>query len=471
MYSNPLEKRYASRQMTEIFTDEYKYRIWRRCWIALAESEKELGIHISSEQIKEMKDNIDNIDLSVMEKFEKELRHDLMAGVHCFAEKCPLAAPIIHLGATSCDITDNSELIQIYNALKIIRGRLLAVIKDLYSFANRHKKIVCLGYTHFQPAQPTTIGKRACIWLSDLILHLEEINRLIDGFRLKGVKGATGTQDSYLKLFNGDRKKVSELDKNFCKKLGFDDSYSIVGQTYPRIFDCKVLDVLKNICISAHKFASDFRLMQHLKMMDEPFEKKQIGSSAMAYKKNPMRSERICSLARFVMAQSIAADNTASQQWFERTLDDSAGRRIYISQSFMAVDAILIIFSNIISGAIVHEEVIKSLLNNELPFMSTETIIMESVKKGGNRQKLHEIIRKHSVLIAEKVKQGKKNKLLEALAKDPEIPFKLEELEEIINKTAFHGISIEQTIDFLKYVKKIINDNRDKIIDPCDLKV
>lgn len=470
MYSNPLEKRYASKKMIDIFSDDLKYKTWRKCWIALAESERELGLDISEEQIEEMKNNIDNIDFSEMERLERELRHDLMAGVHCFASKCKKAAPIIHLGATSCDITDNTELIQMYKALNIIKEKLVNTIFALSKFTKSNISLICLGYTHFQPAQPTTIGKRSAIWLNDLVIHLKRLDDILDGFKLKGVKGATGTQDSYLKLFDGDEDKVIKLNNLFCKKLGFDNSYDIVGQTYTRVYDCQIMGILKDISISAHKFATDFRLMQHLKMVDEPFEKNQIGSSAMAYKKNPMRSERICSLSRYVMAQSVAADNTAAVQWFERTLDDSAGRRLYISQSFMALDSILSIYTNIISEALIYKKVIQNLLDLELPFMATETVIMETVKRGGDRQEIHEIIRKYSVKAARDIKEGNTNNLLKMLADDESIPFTESELKDLIENTRFHGISERQVQIFLEEVIKPIIDKNNHLLS-CNEKI
>jgi adenylosuccinate lyase len=429
-------------------------------------------LNITDAQIREMKDNIDNIDFDNMEKWEKRLRHDLMAGVHCFADVCPKASPIIHLGATSCDITDNSELIQIHKALLLIRKRLISLIAILSKFSDKYKSLVCLGYTHFQPAQPTTIGKRAASWLYELLMHFLKLEDILSEFKLKGIKGATGTQDSYLKLFNGEMEKVKKLDKLFCEKLGFNNKFEVVGQTYPRIFDCRVMNFLSELSASTHKFATDFRLMQHLKMVDEPFEKEQIGSSAMAYKKNPMRSERICSLSRFVMAQSVASNNTAAVQWFERTLDDSAGRRLYISQGFMAVDAILNIYSNIISKGIVYEKVIEKLLYTELPFMATETILMDSVKKGENRQEVHESIRKCSVRAAEEIKNGKENRLFELLEECPNIHLSKDEMIEIMSKFDFSGLAKIQVDEFLNNeVKPLLNKYKHLILKSDKIRV
>ncbi len=449
-YSSPLTRRYASAEMSGIFSEERKLRLWRRCWIALAEAQSELGLPVSREQVEELKTHRDDINYQVMEARERELRHDVMAAVHAYGEQCPTARPIIHLGATSCFVTDNSELIQLKEALRLVEGRLLSVMAALAAFARKHRGLRCLGYTHFQPAQPTTLGKRACLWLQELLMVFRDLQHLLAGFRLRGVKGATGTQDSFLKLFDGDHEKVRELDRRVVRKLGFQASFAVTGQTYPRLVDARILDVLKNAAAAAHKFATDFRLMQHLKMVDEPFEARQVGSSAMAYKKNPMRSERICSLARYAMSLPGAADHTAAAQWFERTLDDSAGRRLYLPETFLAVEAALILYANVVKGARVYPRVVERLLEEELPFMATETFIMQAVREGGDRQELHQAVRDASVEAARRIKEeGEPNPLLDLLAADPRIPFDLDRLAQIVYATDFSGRAEAQVEEFL----------------------
>ncbi len=449
-YENPLVARYASAAMSAIFSDTTRFRLWRRCWVALAEAERELGLEISEEQIAELKAHQEDIDFEAMERHERELRHDVMAGIMAYGEQCPKAKPIIHLGATSCFVTDNSELIQVHEALELLHRRLVNTLHALAGFARRHRGLRCLGYTHFQPAQPTTLGKRAALWLQDLMIGREDLLHLLGSFRLLGVKGATGTQDSFLKLFGGDSGRVRELDERVCRRLGFPRSYPVTGQTYPRLADSRVLDVLKNIAQSAHKFGTDFRLMQHLKMVDEPFERKQVGSSAMAYKRNPMRSERLCSLARVVIGLAPMADATAATQWFERTLDDSAGRRIYLPQAFLAAEAVLLLYRNVIEGAMVYPRVIGRLLREELPFMATEAILMEAVKRGGDRQVLHEAIRQCSMEAAREIKEeGADNTLLEKLAADGRLPFGLEELRALAYGGDFSGRAEQQTAEYL----------------------
>lgn len=449
-YENPLVGRYASEEMSRLFSDLTRFRLWRRCWVALAEAERELGLQISEEQIAELKAHQDDIDFASMERHERELRHDVMAGIAAYGEQCPLAKPIIHLGATSCFVTDNSELLQVRAALELLHRRLVNVIAALAAFARRHRDLGCLGYTHFQPAQPTTLGKRAALWLQDLMICRSDLLHLLEGFRLLGVKGATGTQDSFLKLFGGDAGKVRELDERVCRRLGHPLSFPVTGQTYPRLADSRVLDVLKNIAQSAHKFGTDFRLMQHLRMVDEPFGKKQVGSSAMAYKRNPMRSERLCSLARVAIGLAPMADATASVQWFERTLDDSAGRRIYLPQSFLAVEAVLILYRSVIEDAVVYPKVIERLLREELPFLATEAILMEGVKRGGDRQALHEVIRQRSLEAARGIKEeGAANTLLERLAADGRLPFSLEELQGLAWNADFSGRAAQQVAEYL----------------------
>jgi adenylosuccinate lyase len=450
-YSNPLIRRYASDEMSALFSDETKFRTWRRCWIALAEAQAALGLPISDEALEELRSHREEIDYELMERKERELRHDVMAAVHAYAEQCPLARGIIHLGATSCFVTDNTELIQYHQALRLLETRLLAAIAELARFAEAHKGLRCLGYTHFQPAQPTTLGKRACLWLQDLVTCLQDLQRLLSEYRVRGVKGATGTQDSFLKLFGGDHQKVKALDRLVCRKLGFERAFPVTGQTYPRLWDSRMLDLLKNIAQGAHKFGVDFRLMQHLKMVEEPFEEKQVGSSAMAYKRNPMRCERLCSLARYVMSQAQAADHTAANQWFERTLDDSAGRRLYIPQAFLAAEAVLLIYANVLREARVYPRVIARLLEEELPFLATETIIMRAVAEGGDRQELHEVVRQHALQAAREIKEeGGPNRLLERLAGDERIPFDLEQLRQLAHGTDFSGRAEAQVEEYLQ---------------------
>jgi adenylosuccinate lyase len=472
-YSNPLIQRYASPEMGAVFSDTNKFRTWRRLWVALAESQAELGLSISEEQLAELRAKRDEINFEAMERLERELRHDVMAGIRAYGEQCPKAKGIIHLGATSCFVTDNTELIQYHQALQLIRSRLLRVIAELAGFAETHGSLRCLGYTHFQPAQPTTLGKRAVLWLQELMLNWEDLEHLLSGYRLRGAKGATGTQDSFLKLFGGDHGKVTELDRMVCEKLGFDRRFPVSGQTYPRLWDSRILDLLKNIAQSAHKFAVDFRLMQHLKMVDEPFEEKQVGSSAMAYKRNPMRCERLCSLARYAISQVQASDHTAANQWFERTLDDSAGRRLYMPQSFLAVDAVLLIYANVVAGARVYPTMITRLLEEELPFLATETIIMEGVMHGGDRQQLHEAVRENAVAASREIKEkGSPNPLLQMLARDDRIPFDLEQLKGFALMNDFSGRAESQVQEYLQeYVQPVLEQHRDSTAGEEELRV
>jgi adenylosuccinate lyase len=472
-YSNPLIERYASPEMAGVFSDANKFRTWRRCWIALAESQAELDLSISEEQLAELRAKRDDINFETMARLERELRHDVMAGIRAYGEQCPKAKGIIHLGATSCFVTDNTELIQYHQALQLVRSRLLRVIEELAGFAEKHRSLRCLGYTHFQPAQPTTLGKRAVLWLQELMLNWEDLEYLLSGYRIRGVKGATGTQDSFLKLFGGDHGKVQELDRRVCEKLGFQRRFPVSGQTYPRLWDSRIMDLLKNVAQSAHKFAVDFRLMQHLKMVDEPFEEKQVGSSAMAYKRNPMRCERLCSLARYGIGQVQVSDHTAANQWFERTLDDSAGRRLYLPQTFLAVDAILMIYGNVIGGARVYPTMVTRLLEEELPFLATETIIMQGVIRGGDRQLLHEAVRENAVAASREIKErGSVNPLLEMLARDDRIPFNLEQLKEIAFVTDFSGRAESQVREYLKgYVQPLLDEHRDSAAGQEELRV
>jgi adenylosuccinate lyase len=472
-YANPLIRRYASARMSAIFSDEAKFRTWRRLWVTLAEAQAALGLGISDEQLEELRAHAADIDFERMETLEKELRHDVMAAVRAYAEQCPAAGGIIHLGATSCYVTDNTELLEMHQALLLLRSRLLGVVEALAGFAEAHKGLRCLGYTHFQAAQPTTLGKRATLWLQDLLMVHGDLEHLLAGFGLRGVKGATGTQDSFLKLFGGDHGKVKALDRLVCRKLGHPASFAVTGQTYPRLWDARVLDLLKLLAAAAHKFAVDFRLMQHLKMVDEPFEEKQVGSSAMAYKRNPMRCERLCSLARYVAAQAQAADQTAAQQWFERTLDDSAGRRLYIPQAFLAAEAVLLIYANVLKGVRVYPKVIAGLLAEELPFLATETILMRAVAAGADRQEVHEAIRQNAAAAAREVKEeGCKNRLLEMLAADERIPLDLGQIEEIAGGADFTGRSEAQVEEYLsEVVRPLLRANREHIAREGEVRV
>lgn len=450
IYENPLITRYASREMAQVFSDDRKFRTWRKLWIVLAECEKELGLNITDEQIAEMKRYQDDINYDVAAEREKAVRHDVMAHVYAYGEQCKTAKPIIHLGATSCFVGDNADLIAMYKALGIIEVRLANVIDKLSRFALQYKDMPCLGFTHFQPAQLTTVGKRATLWIQDLLMDLEEIKAIQKSFKLRGAKGTTGTGASFLSLFDGDAAKVKALDEMVCKKLGFPASFAVTGQTYPRKFDTIVLNALALVAQSAYKFSNDLRLLQNLKEIEEPFEKQQIGSSAMAYKRNPMRSERIGSLSRFLLSMPINASITASTQWFERTLDDSANRRLVLPQSFLAADAILNLYLNVSSGLVVYENVVSSRINQELPFMATETILMEAVKRGGDRQELHEKIRQYSMTAAERVKlRGESNNLLELVKSDKSFMMSPEEIDAILDPRAFTGCASVQTQDFI----------------------
>ena len=399
VYENPLITRYASYEMSHIFSDDMKFRTWRRLWIALAEAEHELGLPVSREQIDELKVHAEDINYEVAQAREREVRHDVMSHVYAYGQQCPKAKGIIHLGATSCYVGDNTDIIVMDKALHLIEAKLVNVIARLSEFATEYKDMPTLGFTHYQPAQLTTVGKRATLWIQDLVLDYERLQYVKTQIRLRGVKGTTGTQASFLTLFDGDAKKVKELEHRVAQKLGYDKVFAVTGQTYPRKFDSIVIDLLAGIAQSAYKFANDLRLLQNLKEMEEPFEKKQIGSSAMAYKRNPMRSERICSLSRYLMSLASSPAMTASTQWFERTLDDSANKRLVIPQSFLALDAVLNIYLNVTSGMVVYPKVIAKRINEELPFMATETILMDAVKRGGDRQELHEKIREYSIWI------------------------------------------------------------------------
>ena len=420
VYDNPLIGRYASTEMCQLWSPQTKHSTWRKLWVVLAEAERELGLDISQAQVDELKAKIDDIDFEAAARHEKRLRHDVMAHVHAYGDVCPTARPIIHLGATSCFVTDNTDLILMRRGLKLLRAKLVATIDQLAKFAVEYRDLPCLGFTHLQPAQPVTVGKRATLWCYDLVLDLEEISHRIDSLKLRGVKGTTGTQATFLSLFDGNHAKVEVLDRLVCAKLGFESAYAVTGQTYSRKVDSQVIDVLGGLAQSAHKAGSDLRILQSRKEIEEPFEKHQIGSSAMAYKRNPMRSERMCGLARFVMSLTSSAAQTTATQWMERTLDDSANRRLTIPQAFLAIDSILILYRNVVDGLVVYPKVIAKHLDEELPFMATEEILMAGVRAGGDRQELHERIRIHSIEAGKQVKeQGLPNDLIDRLKSEP----------------------------------------------------
>lgn len=465
-YVSPLCERYAGKRMKYIFSPDFKFGTWRRLWIALAEAEKELGIPISDAQIDEMKAHIDDIDYDFAKAREREVRHDVMAHVLTYGEICPNAKPIIHLGATSCYVGDNTDVIQMKEGLIEIRRALVTCIKSVRDFAIAHKDLVTLGYTHFQAAQPTTVGKRAALWLQDLVIDLETLDFELSRIQLLGCKGTTGTAASFVELFNGDTDRVKALDLAIAKKMGFEKSIAVSGQTYTRKADYNVISVLCGIAQSAAKFSNDIRLLSHLKQAEEPFESGQIGSSAMAYKRNPMRSERIASLARYVMCDSLNPAITAATQWFERTLDDSANRRIAIPEAFLAVDAILALYNNIISGLTVYPKIIERHLKAELPFMATENILMYCVtEKGGDRQVLHEAIRRHSVAAAKVVKQeGGDNDLLSRILADKQFGLSEEELDKLLDVRSFSGMAAKQVEEYISdIVDPLLEKNKDYI--------
>ncbi|MBT7122883.1 MAG: adenylosuccinate lyase, partial [Clostridia bacterium] len=450
VYENPLITRYASKSMAQAFSDDKKFRTWRKLWIALAQAEQKLGLDISNEQIAQLIEYQDDINYDVALEREKKVRHDVMSHVYAYGVQCKKAKPIIHLGATSCFVGDNTDLIVIYDALKLVEVKLVSVIANLSHFALQFKDMPTLGFTHYQPAQLTTVGKRATLWMQDLLMDLVAIRDILKDFKLRGVKGTTGTGASFVSLFDGDADKVKKLDELVCKAMGFNSSYAVTGQTYPRKFDTIVLNALSLLAQSAYKFSNDIRLLQNLKEIEEPFNKKQIGSSAMAYKRNPMRSERMGALCRFVLCMPMSAAVTASTQWFERTLDDSANKRLIVPQSFLAIDAILNLYLNITSGMVVYENVIKKHVNEELPFMATETIMMEAVKRGGDRQELHERIREHSMAAGARVKMhGQSNNLIYLIKQDKSFGISDKEIDKLIDPVKFTGCASEQTKDFI----------------------
>ncbi|KAA0257431.1 adenylosuccinate lyase [Deferribacter autotrophicus] len=472
-FVNPLTERYACEEIQHIFSPQKKFSTWRKLWVALAEAEKELGLPITDEQIDEMKSNINNIDFEYAKEMEKKFRHDVMAHVLTFGKVAPKAMPIIHLGATSAYVGDNSDLIIMKEALLHIRKKMINLIYNLRNFALKYKDLPTLGFTHYQPAQLTTVGKRASLWLQDFMLDFDELEYVIENLRFRGVKGTTGTQASFMKLFENNSEKVKKLDEIVSKKMGFDKVLKITGQTYTRKQDTKVLSLLAKIAESAHKMATDVRLLQNLKEIEEPFEKTQIGSSAMAYKRNPMRSERVCALARHVITLSLNPYMTHATQWFERTLDDSANRRITIPESFMGVDAILNLLINITDGMVVYEKMIERHIKQELPFMATENIIMEAVKKGADRQEMHEIIRVHSMEAGKKVKlDGMENDLLERLINDKRIPLDENEIKSLLNPKDFIGRAPEQVVEFInEEVDPVIEKYRNELGVSVEIKV
>ena len=462
-YQSPLSERYASKEMQYIFSPDKKFCTWRKLWIALAESEKELGLDITDEQIEELKAHAEDINYDVAKEREAIVRHDVMSHVYAYGVQCPKAKGIIHLGATSCYVGDNTDIIIMTEALKLVRKKLINVINELSKFANEYKALPTLAFTHFQPAQPTTVGKRATLWLNELVLDLEDLEYLIGSMKLLGSKGTTGTQASFLELFEGDHEKIRKIDKMIANKMGFEDVYPVSGQTYSRKVDTRVLNVLAGIASSAHKFSNDIRLLQHLKEVEEPFEKNQIGSSAMAYKRNPMRSERIASLANYVMADALNPAFTAATQWFERTLDDSANKRISVPEAFLAIDGILDLYLNVVDGLVVYPKVIEKRLMSELPFMATENIMMDAVKAGGDRQELHEKIRTLSMEAGRNVKEkGLDNNLLELIAADPSFNLTIDELKKTMDPSKYTGRSKEQVEEFLsEVINPILEANKD----------
>ena len=462
-YVSPLSERYASKEMQYIFSPDMKFRTWRRLWIALAETEKELGLPITQEQIDELKAHKDDINYDVAKERERQVRHDVMSHVYAYGVQCPKAKGIIHLGATSCYVGDNTDIIVMTEALKLVKEKLVNVIAELAKFAEKYKDLPTLAFTHFQPAQPTTVGKRATLWMQEFMLDLEDLNYVLSTMKLLGSKGTTGTQASFLELFDGDQETIDKIDPMIAEKMGFKQCYPVSGQTYSRKVDTRVVNILAGIAASAHKFSNDIRLLQHLKEVEEPFEKSQIGSSAMAYKRNPMRSERIASLSRFVMVDAMNPAITSATQWFERTLDDSANKRLSVPEGFLAIDGILDLCLNVVDGLVVYPKVIEKRLRSELPFMATENIMMDAVKAGGDRQELHERIRELSMEAGKTVKvEGKDNNLLELIAADPAFNLTLEELEKTMDPAKYTGRASIQVDAFLKNViNPMLEENKD----------
>ena len=458
-YVSPLSERYASKEMQYIFSPDMKFRTWRKLWIALAETERELGLNITQEQIDEMKAHADDINYDVAKERERQVRHDVMSHVYAFGVQCPKAKGIIHLGATSCYVGDNTDIIVMTEALKLVRKKLVNVIAELSKFAAQYKDQPTLAFTHFQPAQPTTVGKRATLWTQEFLMDLEDLEYVLSTMKLLGSKGTTGTQASFLELFDGDQETIDKIDPMIAEKMGFKSCYPVSGQTYSRKVDTRVLNILAGIAASAHKMSNDIRLLQHLKEVEEPFEKSQIGSSAMAYKRNPMRSERIASLSRYVMIDALNPAITSATQWFERTLDDSANKRLSVPEGFLAIDGILDLCLNVVDGLVVYPKVIEKRLMSELPFMATENIMMDAVKAGGDRQELHERIRELSMEAGKNVKvEGKDNNLLELIAADPAFNLTLEDLQKSMDPSRYTGRAKEQTEVFIANVVQPVLD-------------
>ena len=462
-YVSPLSERYASKEMQYIFSPDMKFRTWRKLWIALAETEKELGLNITEEQIEELKAHAEDINYDVAKERERLVRHDVMSHVYAYGVQCPKAKGIIHLGATSCYVGDNTDIIVMTEALKLVKKKLVNVLAELAKFADEYKNQPTLAFTHFQPAQPTTVGKRATLWMQEFCLDLEDLDYVLGSMKLLGSKGTTGTQASFLELFDGDQETIDKIDPMIAKKMGFKECYPVSGQTYSRKVDTRVINVLAGIAASAHKFSNDIRLLQHLKEVEEPFEKTQIGSSAMAYKRNPMRSERIASLSRYVMVDALNPAITSATQWFERTLDDSANKRLSVPEGFLAIDGILDLCLNVVDGLVVYPKVIEKHMMAELPFMATENIMMDAVKAGGDRQELHERIRVLSMEAGKHVKEeGKENNLLELIAADPAFNMTLEELQKSMEPSRYVGRATRQLDNFLKkVVNPILEENKE----------
>ncbi|MCZ6634016.1 MAG: adenylosuccinate lyase [bacterium] len=472
-YENPLTERYASSEMAAVFSNQKKFRTWRRLWVALAESEQALGLPITDAQIEEMRRFQDEINYDVAEAREREVRHDVMAHIYAFGEQCPEARPIIHLGATSAFVQDNTELVQMGDGLQIVRTKLVSLLADLKAFAMEYRNLPTLGFTHFQPAQLTTVGKRASLWLQDVLMDFHDLDYYLTTLRFRGVKGTTGTQASFLELFEGDSERVQQLDRLVTEKMGFSGCFVVTGQTYTRKVDSQIGDLLSRIGQSAHKFGNDLRLLQNLKEIEEPFETSQIGSSAMAYKRNPMRSERICALARFVITTAGSPAFTAATQWFERTLDDSANKRLALPQMFLAVDAILILYMNIVRGLVVYPKMIRRHVDQELPFIATENIMMVAVKRGGDRQELHESIRGHSMEAGKRVKEeGEDNDLLDRIAGDAAFGMTRAELDGVLDLKAFVGRAPEQVEQFVaEEVDPVLEENAEVLGAEAEVRV
>ena len=473
IWSSPLSARYASRPMQELFSDDKKFRTWRRLWIALAEAEQELGLDITDVQIAQLREHAEDINYDVAKAREAKVRHDVMSHVYAYGQQCPDARGIIHLGATSCYVGDNTDLIVMHEALALLQKKIVAILAQLREFALKYKDMPTLAFTHFQPAQPTTVGKRAALWAQDLLMDYEEIQYLLDNKKLLGQKGTTGTQASFMELFDGDEAKASQIDALIASKMGYDSVFPVSGQTYTRKYDTRVLHALSGIAQSAHKFSNDIRLLQHMKESEEPFEKNQIGSSAMAYKRNPMRSERMAALANFVMSDAMNPAMTASTQWFERTLDDSANRRMAVAEGFLATDGILDLYLNITDGLKVYPKVIEADLLRELPFMATENIMMDAVKAGGDRQELHEAIREHSMEAARQVKEfGRPNDLVDRIADDPRFGLTREQILESMEPSRFVGRAPEQTEAFFReFVDPILDANKEALNMTAEISV